>query len=246
MSLLNRVISKCRIEIKFYLEQKLGLRKPLDPINIPKCILRTHLPVSPVIIDCGAHIGSDSIELARVFKKSTVYSFEAVPAVYQKLVYATRKHPNIWCFNTALSSVSGSGTMYVSSGGSDGSSSLLEPDVHLTDHPDVSFEKSIQVRTLTLDDWASENAVVSVDLLWLDMQGAEFLMLQASRVILRTIRAIHTEVSMRDTYKGVVKYRELRQWLEDRGFVVACEALPEGWDMGNVLFVRHQGDRRVL
>lgn len=70
------------------------------------------------------------------------------------------------------------------------------------------------------------------------MQGFEMNMLKASKNILNTVKLIHTEVSTRETYKGVALYQEFRTFLENRGFVVLLEAIPEGWDMGNVLFIR--------
>jgi len=77
-----------------------------------------------------------------------------------------------------------------------------------------------------------------VDMLWLDMQGFELQMLKASEIILNMVSVIHTEVSTRETYKGVPLYDDLRSFLEAKGFSVKIEALPTGWDMGNVLFVK--------
>ena len=127
---------------------------------------------------------------------------------------------------------------YMSEGASDASSSLLEPKDHLADHPDTVFTNKIAVKTATLDSWAKENNISKVDMLWLDMQGYELRMLKASEVILQTVSVIHTEVSTKETYKGVAQYNELRSFLVERGFSVKIEAVPQGWDMGNVLFVR--------
>ena len=70
------------------------------------------------------------------------------------------------------------------------------------------------------------------------MQGFELSMLKASKIILPTVRVIHTEVSMKETYKDVPQYSDLKQFLLSIGFNVTLEAIPSGWDMGNVLFVR--------
>ncbi len=56
---------------------------------------------------------------------------------------------------------------------------------------------------------------------------------------MNTVKVIHTEVSIKETYEGVVQYKEYRNFFESIGFVVAIEAIPEGWDMGNILFVRN-------
>jgi Methyltransferase FkbM domain len=89
-----------------------------------------------------------------------------------------------------------------------------------------------------LDEWAQAHDVKKVDLLWLDMQAFELKMLKASPKILSTVKLIHTEVSLKETYDGTELYNEYRKFLAQNGFTVLIEAIPHGWDMGNVLFVK--------
>ena len=52
-----------------------------------------------------------------------------------------------------------------------------------------------------------------------------------------TVKAIYTEVSLKEMYEGARLYSDYRRWLEGQGFEVAAEDLR--WvDMGNVLLVR--------
>lgn len=238
MNIFQKIKLKLSIESKFLLEQKWGLRKPGEAYSIPKHLLTKYLPANAVMIDCGAHVGADSIELAKIFPKGTVHSFEPVPAIYQHLKHNTRRFTSIKCHQLALSDKNGSALMNVSSGGSDASSSLLAPTGHTTDHPDVLFTESIDVTTMTLDQWAISNDIEKIDFLWLDMQGYEYKMLSASTQVLPQVLAVHTEVSLRDTYAGALLYVDLKKWMESLGFTVEDEAIPEGTDMGNVLFVR--------
>jgi hypothetical protein len=90
---------------------------------------------------------------------------------------------------------------------------------------------------VSLDDWARENEIAKVDLLWLDLQGLEFDVLSASSLVLPTVKVIYTEVSLKEMYEGARLYPEYRRWLEDQGFEVVAEDLR--WaDMGNVLLAR--------
>lgn len=50
------------------------------------------------------------------------------------------------------------------------------------------------------------------------------------------------EVSTKNTYDGVTLYPETKLWMENNGFYLDKEAIPEGWDMGNVLFVRKNSE----
>lgn len=238
MNLVKKIILKSRIETRFLLEQKWGIKKPIDPHSIPKYVLKKYLPSNPTIIDCGAHVGADSVELSKIFPKSIIHSFEPVPVLFNSLVRNTRKRTNIACHRIALSNQNGVAEMHLSSGASDASSSLLQPASHTKDHPDVLFESKIVVTTETIDDWAEKNNISVVDFLWLDMQGMEFKTLSASKKILSTVKAIHCEVSLRESYKEALVYSQFRQWLESNNFVVVMEAIPDGSDMGNVLFAR--------
>jgi FkbM family methyltransferase len=228
-------------KVKYHLERFLFENYAIPKIRnerISKVVLRKYLPQNPVIIDCGSYDGSDSIQFSKLLKGAIIHSFEPVNELYARLIKNTKPYNNISCYPIALADKNGSMDFYISEGGSDASGSLLEPKDHLKDHPDTFFLNRVTVTTTTLDKWAKENAIKRVDMLWLDMQGYELKMLKASDVILRTVSVIHTEVSTRETYKGVAQYNDLRSFLEAKGFNVKLEAVPKGWDMGNVLFVR--------
>lgn len=241
MNIFSKIKLKAQIEIRFLLEQKWGIREPKDPYSIPKFVLKKYLPKNPVIVDCGAHIGSDSIELSKIFPKAKIYSIEPIPVIFERLKHNTRRRNNIQCFNIALSNKNGQAEFFVSSGSSDASSSLLRPSEHKIDHPTVMFNDSIIVTTQTLNDWGSRNNVSGIDFLWLDMQGFEYQMLSSSTEALSKVKVIHTEVSLKEVYEGAIVYSEFKLWLESQGFKLVKEAIPAGSDMGNALFVKNDG-----
>jgi FkbM family methyltransferase len=233
---LRKVFRKISIEITFLVKRFDNTIVKSETIN--KNYIRRFLPSNPVIIDAGAHVGGDSIEMCRLYKGATIHAFEPVPHIYKLLKHNVRKYSRIHCHTVALSNQNGTQSMHVSSGASDGSSSLLEPKEHLADHPDVFFNETITVTTQTLDTWAAQQQIKQVDLLWLDMQGYELEVLKASNIILPAVKVVHMEVSMRSTYENVPLYDEVKAWMQSKGFKVEVEAIPNGWDMGNVLFVK--------
>ena len=236
MSIIKTIAGKVAAYRELYGFQKFGFPRVRDE-KISKSIMRKYLPADPVIIDCGAHIGLDSVELLKVLGGS-IHCFEPVPDVYRRLRETVAQYPSITTYQLALSNKTGQDHFFVSEGASDGSSSLLPPKDHIVDHADTFFNRKIEVHTMTLDDWAAENKIDRVDLLWLDMQGFELQMLKASTKVLPKVRVIHTEVSTKETYEGVALYADYRAYLESIGFKVLVEAIPQGWDMGNVVFVR--------
>ena len=235
---MNKFINILKYHSRQFLFGKFAIPNVINE-KISKAVLKKYLPANPVIIDCGAHDGADSVALAKLFKGATIHAFEPVKDLFTRLTDNTNHFKNIITYPIALADVDGEMDFYISAGASDGSSSLLEPEDHLTDHPDTFFKDKITVKTITLNNWAKVNNIVKVDMLWLDMQGYELKMLMASPGILETVSVIHTEVSTRETYRGVAQYQDYRSFLEKKKFTMQIEAIPAGWDMGNVLFVKN-------
>jgi FkbM family methyltransferase len=217
----------------------LGDKNPRVPLKgvVPKEVIAKYIPQNPIIIEAGAHIGLDTADLINYFPQGKIYAFEPVPDLFLQLSERVRLYKNVQCYPVALGNQVGEVVMYISSGVSDGSSSILRPKDHLIDHPDVLFDQTIHAPCTTLDEWAKVNKIEKVDLLWLDMQGYELNALKAGLSVLENVRAIYAEVNLKETYEGAPLYSELREWLETRNFKVEVEEIP--WeDGGNVLFVR--------
>ncbi len=194
------------------------------------------LPVNPIILEAGAHKGKDTVAMARLWPAGTIHAFEPVPSLFKKLENNTRKFKNVHCYQLALGTNAGSEILYLSSGASDGSSSLLPPKEHLTIFPTVYFDEKLPVNTITLDEWAERNKILKVDFMWLDLQGMELNVLKSGKNILSTVSAIYTEVSSIEIYKNQVLYSDLKEWLGSNGFYIESEVVDHGG--GNVFFIR--------
>ena len=211
------------------------LNKYFSRGTVSKKYIARFLPEKPTIVEAGAANGVDTLEMIRMWPEGQIYAFEPVPESYEILCQRIRGQPNIATYQMALGSHAGQRKMFVSN--SLTSSSLLSPKEHLLEHPHVAFNSTIIVKVKTLDDWASQNGVERIDFLWLDMQGNELACLQASPLILRSVKAIYMEVFLKELYWGSPLYPEVRHWLSKQGFEVQREKLK--WrDAGNVLFVR--------
>jgi FkbM family methyltransferase len=210
----------------------------VTPIGvIPISYIARFLPRNPIVVEAGAHRGYDTLAMSKYWPSGHIYAFEPVPSLFALASQRIARQHNVSCYPLALGNAVGSARMYVSGGASDASSSLLPPKEHLSDHTDVTFPQEIKINTTTLDAWAEANQITRVDFLWLDMQGYELAALKAAPKILGTVRAIHSEVYLKESYAGVPLYPEVREYLQEQGFRVEREKLP--WtDAGNVLFVR--------
>ena len=206
-----------------------------------------YLPSKNVtILEAGAYDGKDTSDWSKLLPNAKIHAFEPEPSTYLRLQQEVQKCSNVTTYNKALSDVSGNTMFYVSQNGNDEtgtfSSSLLKPKDHLTVCPHMKFEKQITVRAINLDEWAQKNNVEKIDLMWLDMQGAEFKVLKAAPIILNTVSVIFSEVSLVEMYEGVPLYNQFKSWLKTKGFVVVKEEIISP-DMGNVLFVRNTSQK---
>jgi FkbM family methyltransferase len=185
-----------------------------------------YLPSNPIIIEAGAHIGRDTIKMATLWPKATIYAFEPVRPLFEKLTENSKAYPNIHRYNLALSDHTGKETLYVSSGASSAVSSLLEPHEYAQQRPNVQFTPQ-QVETITLDEWAKLHKVSVVDFMWLDMQGAELRVLNAAPNVLKSVKALLFEVSLTERFKGNPLYDEAKSWMESHGFVIVRQDEPK-------------------
>jgi len=199
------------------------------------------------ILEAGAYDGKETKHMSeKVWPNATIYSFEPVKELFDKLVEVTAYNKNIKCFNAALCNQTGNALFYLSEfGGNPGpisaSSSLLPPKRHLEFSP-VTFNKTTIVPIITIDDWAKANNVNKIDLFWLDTQGTELDIILASPDILKTVKVIITEVEIAELYEGQYLYPDVKTKLEELGFVMVARNfdIPEHYWFGDAIFVRKE------
>jgi FkbM family methyltransferase len=194
------------------------------------------LPSTSIVVEAGTADGSDTLFFSDIFKNGMVYGFEPEPICFQQTMNKIQGRNNVEVVDVALSDKAGTSTFYVSDrfGEAWGSSSLLKPKEHLEVHPEISFKKEISVQTLNLDEWFKSKSLDHIDLMWLDMQGAEPFVLRNAPHALSKTKYLYTEISLIETYEGVEKYGTFKTFLQDSGFDILGEELIYR-DMGNVL-----------
>ncbi len=185
------------------------------------------------VFDIGACEGEDSLRYARLFPQAKVFAFEPLPA-NQKLIrhhFARLRAERCELVPWALSDRNGEATFHVSSGtpedkphGDDWdygnkSSSLLAPErVGHEWVPWLKFEERIRVPTQRLDDFCADRAITEVDLMHIDVQGAEWLVLQGAQRMLPATKCIWMEVADAEIYQGQRTREEIEAWLGEHQF----------------------------
>ena len=82
-----------------------------------------------------------------------------------------------------------------------------------------AVEREVVVETVPLDECVAGNGIPQVDVLELDVQGAELEVLQGAEATLRTsVLAVRVEVEFAPMYAGQPLFADVDAFLRDRGF----------------------------
>ncbi len=196
--------------------------KIIDSRNL-LLFLSEYLPSDPVIIEAGAFNGIDTKKMALFWPNSVIHAFEPVPEIFKELVSETASYHQIKQYHTALSNVTGVANFYIAEHPKRPhaicqAGSLHKPKDRLQASP-IIYPRTIAVNTITLADWAKKHTITSIDFIWLDMQGHELAVLQASIEFIRKASLIYIEVNFIDAYENQPSYEQINTWMESQGFV---------------------------
>ncbi|MGQ9818869.1 MAG: FkbM family methyltransferase [Candidatus Kapaibacteriales bacterium] len=143
-----------------------------------------------------------------------IYIFEPLPHLQQFLRELETKDPRIKVYPYAISNVNTVDSFFITN--NDGqSSSLLNMKKHKEIFPHVNVVSEIKVQVKKLDFIINEQSLQYPDILYLDTQGAEFLILSSiPRDILTKIKIIYTECSTDEIYEGGAHLNEIIRFLD--------------------------------
>jgi FkbM family methyltransferase len=186
------------------------------------------------IFDVGACEAEDSIRYSNLFPHSTVYAFEPRKdncIMASELIKKYNK-TNIILENVALSDKTGFAEFFLSEGEpphlrndehwdyGNKSSSLLPPSQEMKEHISwLTFHDKISVPTRRLDDYTIEKNIEAIDLMHLDVQGAELLVLKGAGVFIDKIKIIWMEVEAVGLYKNQPLKTDVEQFMIQNNFV---------------------------
>lgn len=184
-----------------------------------------------VVLDVGSREGEDSLILKGLFPAAKIYAFECTPHSIKKWK-ENIEDENIILIEKAVCDFSGQTPFYVMNpkkcitphpNGNQGANSLFvsNPNYPL-EKLGYDMEKRIQDRIIvpctTLYDWAEQNDINKVDVIWMDIQGAELLALKGMGELLHTVKAIHLEVEFYEEYIGQPLFQDVNDFLVEKGF----------------------------
>jgi 2-O-methyltransferase len=173
---------------------------------------------NPTILEIGCHDGENTLWFIEKFKEARVHCFEPDPRAIKKFKDNFSQYKNVTLHEFALGDEVGKATFHQSShtdpnGDWDASGSLMAPKNHLTEYPWVTFDSSVTVDVETLDAFCEKNGIQEVDLIWMDVQGAELKVIAGGAKTFMNTRFIVTEYNNKELYSGQPKMKQILEAL---------------------------------
>jgi FkbM family methyltransferase len=171
----------------------------------------------PIIFDVGANIGHTAKRFRSIFPEAKVYCFEPFPSSFERLSSALNGDPAVESHQLALSNLPGTSKLTVNQ--STATNSLLTSDTRAANYwgPNLlDTQDVIEVKTETLDRFCDSKGLKHLDILKLDVQGAEFSVLEGARELLQHqhVDLIYMEMITAPTYVGQRKLSEYLEFFE--------------------------------
>ena len=179
-----------------------------------------------VIFELGSRDLLDAMKLSKCFN-CLVYAFECNPDCLAecKKQLANVEDTNVILVDKAVSLIDGDVKFYpFDLSKYMGSSSMLKIDFSMRDKtdPDYNFPNphtEITVSGTRLDTFITNNNIVDIDLLCIDLQGYELDALKSLGLQINKVKYIITECSIQSTYTNGATFKDLVKYLADYNFM---------------------------
>jgi len=200
--------------------------------------------------DCVCDIGSRDGDQALLFRhlcpEASVLAFEANPinfAAMSKDVRLTNQRIDLFPF--AISNARGTASFHITDvdyndpGANKGTSSLL-PSAK------VKIKSAVEVETRRIDEVVpAQCPQAKAVALWIDVEGAEFAVLEGMAGIKDRVIAVHVETAKVKLRDGQRTLAELVSLMRSYGFVLSGSNIRPASDWGDVVFVSERTIRTL-
>ncbi len=198
-----------------------------DKFNRERLLQELTVNSKPLIFDIGAHHGESVNYFKNILPDANIYSFEPDPDSFS--ILTSKNVKEVLYFNLALSDKDGKETFYrnnishtnsllkvnISSKDSIGiSQAAIENDAQYFD----SFNNEISVDTMRLDSFIKEHSINKIDILKIDVQGAEYRVLCGGNAALAKTKVVVMELSFFDYYEHQTTFLDVEKILVPLGF----------------------------
>jgi len=181
-------------------------------INL-RSFLLTHSIPAKGIIHVGAHHGQEYEHYVQCGFEKMIF-IEPQKSVFEILAMRLSDKPGVELHNFACGSRIGHAEMYCETVNQGQSSSILKPQEHLRQHPEIRFTHREKVDIFPLDFIHG----LGCNVLMMDCQGFELEILKGANETLMRMDVVYTEVNRVSMYEECAHIGELEAFLSQYGF----------------------------
>jgi len=173
------------------------------------------------IFDVGAYVGGIALKYNKLFPKSKIFCFEPFPDSFSTLEKNTVSFNNIICINKGLSAQEGTSKFQTNTSAPTNSIFKAHKSSEVVwGEGLLEALGTVEVEMTTLDNFVTAHAIEKIDILKMDVQGAEFMVLNGAKKTLEKgiVDMIYTEIIMLPTYEGQIPFEETVKLIRSFGF----------------------------
>jgi FkbM family methyltransferase len=178
-----------------------------------------------IILEVGARDCAETLEFQKAFPQADIYTFECNPATLPLCRHAVQGISKIHLIEKAVTDHDGPVTFFpidqerTVTGQVDGNPGASSLFLASPDYPEERYiQHEIVVEATSLETFFIQNNIRAIDLVWMDIQGAELLAFRGMGERVRALKLIHVEVEFFEIYQGQPLFPELRAYLTKKGF----------------------------
>ena len=204
---------KISARLKKYVRE-VTLMDAASHLSKPVHYLKSHNLVdkNSVVIDIGGASGDTTSYFLKLLPESRVFTFEANPQLAEKIKNKFNNE-KVKVFGIALSDKNTELTFYVTD------NSLSSSYKPILKNEQFQTTQSIKVPARTLDSiMQNEENISTIDILKIDVQGAESDVLNGAGETLKKTKLVIVEQSVRSPYQGASMYFEVDEFLRTANF----------------------------
>ena len=216
-----------------YPDQMIAIIEPKVQNVVEKIKTRFNLDEIKTMLDVGSFTGIESVMFTDRIPNVSIHAFEPNPESLINVLRCTEDVDRIKVHELAMSNFNGESTFFVTNENI-GASSLLEPSILHKTGP-ISQEITVNVRTI--ESWANENKINSVDIIWMDAQGSELNVLMGMGDLLNTVKSIYVESAVVPYYHGGAHRDDVINYLSKFNLELIESEYHDNYE-GDFLFLR--------
>ena len=193
------------------------------------------------IVIVGAYLGLELPRLLKKYPNAFFYAFEPNAEYFTELSKKYNSNPRVELMNIAISS--NEGKKLFNEGSKPGTGSLLELSTFAIETYGVNSTGSYEVETASLDKlFCGPNLdEIEIDLLWIDVQGAEMLVFQGASKCLESVKAVFVEVSVTSPIaKEGAMMADVTELLSHQSFTIVGLGLDNENLTGNAFYIKQK------